>query len=599
MSRASTAQSGVRRTGRPPVDALVFILAAAWVVGFGLWTVLGENRPTGHDSVFPTAYRGFRLLLGAPIDGETWARWIGAMDIHPPLPMLLGLVSGALFGMSLAAVRLGSVALHLVLLVQVYTLVRRLTGHRDAVALACWLVAVVPLVGAWMRCDYPEPLLSVLVIGTLQLAMRTSLHRPAQALLLGVVVGLGALTKLGYAVIMLPAAVLFVGAQVRRRRAQGASVGALGVGLVLAVAGAMAVAGWWYLWHIDDIITNFHMSTQVSMPLSERLARYFWQPTGNLLLVGVALAGLVLARVRRTVPDRDLALVAGTWLGGYAALTLLFDVMPRYIGPLHPLSCVLAALLFDAVTRGRSRKGPTRNKPISEGVEPPRWQGATTKEYCCILRSRNVAGGDGSAAGASVCCVAGPKMRAATLAAVGVAAAMGGLWAQLSPPSDRLTHGNSTGWLAPDRRDFGAFARARRLALTHGPYHVLVVRSESAMFWISDLQFAVLNRLPGPLPSVDWTTLRDRVVAGEPVAVVVIDDRTEANPEANLPLRHVELAQIRQWFDVQDKRRLGRFTDNSAFGFTVYRVDRPTTAHLERPPHDEEVDDRMPRQEHN
>ncbi len=328
----------------------------AWVLAWGARAAALDTLQPGSDSIL-----GHVIRVHAALADSEQALPLGLLfpeGWHPPLPALYGVLITSVLGIGMEVIRLASVLLHGVALVQTYHLALLVTSRRSAALLASALVAVLPTVAGWFRTDFSEPLTTVLVLATYHLALKCDLERDRRrALLLGLVVGLGLLTKLSYAAIVFVPALLYLALRVRTARA------ALNVGLAAAVVAA--VAGWWYWVNLDSVLLNLQMSSKDIKdvaggqgPLLMRIKLLASIPdVYPLLLAG--LAGVVLAWVRRLVPRGPLLIATACWAAPVVLFLGLFDIVSRYLVPILPLSCVFAALALDhllrALPRGRGR----------------------------------------------------------------------------------------------------------------------------------------------------------------------------------------------------------------------------------------------------
>ena len=348
-ARVRAAESGEVRTGRPPgAPALTtrqaqLALAAlvTWVLVWGLRACLLDQDLAQTDNLFGQASHNHRFLFGQ--GGDLRSLLFGS-GYHPPLPSLVATLLASAMGFSPETVRASCLLLHPVVIIQVYRLTRALCPDRDVALFASLLSATVPMIYGWFRCDFPEPLATVFVLATLHAIFLSDLRRPGPAARLGLFVGLGALSKLSFVVFILLPSLQFAATRIRSAR-QGAMA-------ALALLTALAVCGWWYAQALPSIMINLGLSTsaaQEGMNLS-RLVQYIWMPRGNFTLTLAAAAG-ALVLLDRGVDRWRITLLLLAWGGSYLMFLLLFDSWARYIVPLLPLSCVLAALAWGEAVR--------------------------------------------------------------------------------------------------------------------------------------------------------------------------------------------------------------------------------------------------------
>jgi len=316
-------------------------LCVAWVLWWGGRAILLDCRITIVDSFYGHSLDMYRFVVAGDWGGL--GRQMFKAGYHPPLPPMVGALLAAPFGVSFKTVQLSSLALHCLLVVQVALLARRGTGDNLVVLLAALLTAVSPLLMAWFRTDYPEPLTTVLVVAALHQALKTDLRRPGPALVLGLLLGLGALAKLSFILVMFFPATFFLISRVRHRRALGNAA--------LVLVTAFVVCGWWYVHQFEVILLNFSQSTGSGAGWQSRLFFYFDRAHGNLLLTLAALAGILVAW-RQEVMERALfRLLLVAYVPAYLMFVFVFDGWERYILPLLPITCIFAALACACLLR--------------------------------------------------------------------------------------------------------------------------------------------------------------------------------------------------------------------------------------------------------
>ncbi len=304
------------------------------VVGFAgawhLWAVLADNRLSGCSAdiiVTPTL-----MAITALEDGK----WL---DLLRGLPGPKGPVApalGALFSLAAGDVVIGcrllSVAAHGVAVVQVYDLGRFLPLGPRVRLLAPLYVALSPLIYGWARLEFHEPLLTVFVLGALQLMLR-GLTRPRTAVALGLVMGLGLLTKLSYPLFMLVPGLWFVARQARTVRK--AALLALALGIMAALAGP-------WLWISRPAIAmNLQGSSHGPEIWLEVLRQALQDHVIVMLVLGTASALLLWWR-RGT----DRWVVALLWLMPLVSLAMFalrFRYWTRYMVPVYPVMALLCA----------------------------------------------------------------------------------------------------------------------------------------------------------------------------------------------------------------------------------------------------------------
>ncbi len=334
-----------------------FLLGAAlvWCVIWGLWAILQDHRTVGNESLLPHAFHLTKALGQG--DMKALGTLFHSLGFRPPLPVMVQTGFAWLMpgGVTLVSMRLTCLALHLLAVVQVFGLTRLLAGTGRAASISALLAAAAPMIAGWFRVETPEPLTAVVYLAVLHQLLRTDLKQPRPAALLGILIGLGLLTKLLFPALMLGPLLAFILLRIRGLRSL------LHAGLCALLT--FACAGWWYLAKVETILANFLMSIsggQVNsfagrdglkisavdqLPrIGNRLIRYFGDAPEHLALVTLAAAALLLCWRRRLVPRETTILLGAAFVGGYAPLLLLFDAEYRYMLPLLLLCCALAGL---------------------------------------------------------------------------------------------------------------------------------------------------------------------------------------------------------------------------------------------------------------
>ncbi len=458
-------KAGERRPARAPLltrrqQQLGVLACALWVVAWGLRAVYLDNRVTSTDTFFPQT-KGLFFLLQDPMFDAAWIwGWLNAAPTHPPLPALYGALFCWLAGFCYEAVQVSSVVLHALVVVELYRLTRACARDRLAPLTAAALGAAAPALAAWFRVDYPESLTTLLVVMTLRQGLSTDLTRTGAAAKLGLLVGLGALCKLSFWLVILPPAACFLAARVRGR------VTLLNALVLFGVASL--VCGWWYAGHLPAIGKNMASSTSTDLPLDARLWYYLVQPPGNLALVAASLAGAALVSAGRGVTSRHAAwLLLTAYLPALALLLGLFDPWERYILPLIPVACLLAGL---ALARALALV-PAR---VAPGL---------------------------------------------LLAAMAVASAA----VNLQRPRESYGVAEASGILQPDQRDHGSLARALTRARRLGRPLLIVANAAPAQAWVNG-QWTRLSLVPrGGVEMVGRAAARHRLGRGESVSLIQVD----------------------------------------------------------------------------
>jgi hypothetical protein len=437
--------------------------------------------------------------------------WLFSTEVHPPLPYIVATLLALPLGFGLPAVRASGVLLHAAVVVQVFALARSVTGSRTVALLGAALAATVPMMAGWFRLEYHEPVIAVLVVATLQLAISTDLRAPGRAALLGLCLGLGALTKLSFDAVLLLPALIFLGARLRQVGPRALA----GAGIALAVT--LILCGWWYATHLGMIVENWTMSTATSGGTVEsRLVGYLWRGQGNLTLTALGLVGVVVAYRERLVERLAWWLLVPTWLVGLGMFIIVFDFWGRYILPLLPVTCALAGVALGRLLR----------------LLPPGWQ----------------RGGI-----------------AAVVAFMLAASALANL--HQPDPEARIY----SGLLVPDRRDHGGLGRALASLRRLRAAALLAADSDDTLVRISPL--IAVARLEGDLPPLYFrpeVVARD-LAHGTPVYALTYTGPPERAARRSEYWEREGGASWR-WLAGRKKRLVGRYTDGTDRVASVWRI---------------------------
>jgi len=485
-----------------------------FLLAWDLWAVLQDQRPSATDTVTIPALHLHRWIA----DG-TGPGWHEALGPKGPVAPLLGLLLLYLVGHAPLALRLLSVFCHAMMAWQCHHLGRSLAGPRAGLwaALIC---ATQPLVFGWCRLDFREPLLTVMLLGALQLMLRVRLDRWGPALLLGAYLGLGLMTKLTFVVFMAAPGIWFVATRVR-------AVGHLPrlAGLVAVMIGVTLPWSWPIM---QEVLVTYPGLAAASAGDSRwaKVAHYAGLPgVAPLFLAALAAApALLLSRSLRRGP---LALLVSAFLFSTLCFGLLFDVWSRYIVPIFPLASLLCALALDRI---QARLGAT----------PARALGA---------------------------------VGAAVLLALFVGINLTGL------RHNEVREGYM-GMLTPDGRPYRGYPLAARALLPHGP-EVLVIRDTfqalSQTYAVEDLWY--FNGVK--LTVQDDAALKDPALPGKTVSVLLIrqDSQQPLTPgwvDEQWPPpdpHHHDLSLPTRWFVKQaDRQHLRTARDPTGVTYSAFRV---------------------------
>jgi len=302
---------------------------AIFIVGWDLWAVLADLRPSGGDTFTNTT-----LHLYDHLTKENPWGFFSTDGPKGPFAPLLSLPFLVLLGQVPLATRLVCVAAHGALVWQTYDLGRRLYGGPWTGLLASVMLSTSPMVFGWARLDFHECLLASVVTATLQLMVRARLDGPILSLLLGLVLGVGILTKLGYVVFMVAPGIWFVLRRLRGVRS--------GLYLLLTLGFMSLVAYKWVRNNMDTIMGNYHMTTSFREAWWLKAAAYVADPP-TYLLFAAGLAAVAVLWWKR-LADRWVLALYVPFIGlSLVQFSMLFDYWTRYTVPLYPAASVLAA----------------------------------------------------------------------------------------------------------------------------------------------------------------------------------------------------------------------------------------------------------------
>lgn len=342
----TTRASTLFRAPSPRRAQLLLALLLLFFAGWDLWAVLRDQTYSGSDT-YLWGMAEVREVLGG-----RW-HWPQAFqEAKGPVAPVLGALLLLLVNDLLLAGRLLAVLCHLLLVWQAFDLGRLLArravargepGRQEAAGGAGLWAALIcgasPLLFGWGRLAFHDVLVAVWLMGSLQGMLRIDLRRLVPALLLGLWLGLGLMTKLSYVIYMTAPGLWFLASRLRGR----VQVRNLGV-----LLGAMVLSCIWWaapLWRIL-VETYPQMATQQADGLEvtlERARAYLALPGLAPLLAAMvpATAGLLWRVPRLRGP------LTPVW--GSAALAFLvhivgLDYWSRYLVPLVPPAAVVVGL---------------------------------------------------------------------------------------------------------------------------------------------------------------------------------------------------------------------------------------------------------------
>ena len=306
-----------------------------FLLGWDIWAILLDQRLKAPDTFLMAT---IQLLM----DLKEWelGRWLGGLGPKGPIGSFLSLPFLAL-GMEVpAASRIITVFAHGALTVQSYDLARLVyaegpgvtpTAARRAGLWAALLCGTCPFLFGVCRLAYHDVLLAVAVIGAMQVMLRARMDRPGLAALLGMVLGLGLLTKHSFSLYMVGPGLWFVARRLRGVRSA--------LHFVLMAVVMAAVSAMWAVPNFEAVYENFIRNSNLpSVPWSAELGFYLSLPGALPLFIAATLSCVALA-IRRRVSLWTLVLLL-TFIPMVAGLHSV-TAAARYMIPVIPMWAVL------------------------------------------------------------------------------------------------------------------------------------------------------------------------------------------------------------------------------------------------------------------
>ena len=312
----------------PRAHRILLALQLLFFIGWGLRAILLDRQPSGADAF---AYQTLRLH--ADINAGSMLPWLFGLGYKGPAAPLLAYPLALLTGQMLLACRLVSLAAHGLALLASFALARALIGRATAGQWAVLLLGSNQMVFGWARMDFQESLLALLVTATLLFILRLRLFRRRQALLLGALMGVGILTKLGFIPFMVVPGLWLVWRHGRHLRTLPS--------VLITATTAAAVAAIWAWPNAGWIYRSVFMVSHPGRDLLGNTRLYLSHGATWGLLVAALLSAVVIWR--RYPAARRTAMLLGLFVSGSTALfALLFDYWSRYLLPVYPAAAALA-----------------------------------------------------------------------------------------------------------------------------------------------------------------------------------------------------------------------------------------------------------------
>ena len=316
-----------------------------FILTWHLWALLLDQRLTGCsvDITIPATFQAMDQLR----QGDLMLLLQGGLDPKGPVVPVLGAVLAWITGDVVLGCRLVSALAHTAMLAQVYDLGRFLPQRPRGRLWAPLYVAVSPLVFGWARLEFHEPVLAVAVLGALQVMFRARLDRLLPAVLLGLLLAMGLMTKLSFPVFMMAPGLWFVARRVRSLRT------AAYLAVTLGVMGALCAP--WLRSHLPVIMDNFHGSSH-GPELWQIVLRQFIIPTHAKVLLVLSLVSALLLWWRRGTDRWVVALLLLYPVVCLALFVLRFHYWTRYMVPVYPIMALLGGAGISAALERLPRR---------------------------------------------------------------------------------------------------------------------------------------------------------------------------------------------------------------------------------------------------
>jgi hypothetical protein len=340
------------------------ILVCAFAAGLNILYVARDRTPQHWDS---SNHLRLSMTYGDRIASSGFAEiskiWTTEYEFYPPGFHLANVPAFSLLGHTIEAGLVWQ-SLYLVLtLVSLYLLVAHYYGSLNG-ALGAAVYACFPIVLGFSRMAFIENLLALQITSVVLLAMPLrALERPFLAVLLGLVVGYGQMTKWQFVLYVLPLLAIVWVIGLRRARRLTAPEGRAPEARLLLCAGlsgivAIAVSAPWYVLHFDEILRDlrFHAFEREmgDAPLLSAPALLYYVQAFPWQMIGLPISCVLFFAIgnsfvrRRSEPQRfvwTLAVLASAFI-----LTWSKHKEGRFLLPILPL---FTAILVGAIATAR------------------------------------------------------------------------------------------------------------------------------------------------------------------------------------------------------------------------------------------------------
>ncbi|MCX7044971.1 MAG: glycosyltransferase family 39 protein [Candidatus Sumerlaeota bacterium] len=380
-----------------PIAALLLAVLIALLVAMKLtWSALDRHTPEWDEAAFAAAAFELHDALADSGLSAGYDQFLKTMFWKAPMTSVWPVPFIAVFGRGSAAASLGTLLFIPALMIYVYRFARRFRGRRTALA-AAYLTACCPLLYGLCNLVFAEYSLAALTAAAAYHLMASDgFRKRTHCLALGIVVGLGALTKILFFLYVGPLWLMAGALWLRRvQKAPDApsrreAIRRPLLSLLMIAAIALALAGPWYAVNLSAVLQHSSYASTWSAPGAQEVSatRAILDYLADCAVRGVSpwLAAMMIAttigiaaqylRGRRRAgknskrfPPLALAMLAA-WLAPF----LVFLIMPnkeiRYLAPLLPAFCILLAVLLRASLLSASPVNTQTEKAERQKVSP-------------------------------------------------------------------------------------------------------------------------------------------------------------------------------------------------------------------------------------
>jgi Dolichyl-phosphate-mannose-protein mannosyltransferase len=326
-------------------------------IAMSVWWLTQDDRVPDFDSGLHMTYAFLahaQIATGKPT--APFTDW----NTYPPLVHLLGAATIGLVGMHPMALILSSNLVFVPLLAfGCFGVGKMVAGPRAGLLAAVFALGAPMFVSMMHEYQLDTAQAAMVAVSVWAVLASRRFDRAGIALLGGVLTGLALMTK--------ETSVVFLAGLVAAVVVRGGWRHPLG--LAAFAVGALAIAGWWYVYHWSDV-TNALGTVGGAAPSSlqapprwtaRNWSWYFWDLSNQqifapfLLALGIGTAAAIRDSVRRRSPENVLPELLAGGLFSYVGMTWLVHKDPRYTLPALVYVAVLATWWIARISRPRLR----------------------------------------------------------------------------------------------------------------------------------------------------------------------------------------------------------------------------------------------------